>query len=51
VSRSKEAVYRASGEAAFDEAGSPPTCEKDPEGRPDHEPDAAVIAIDAPRER
>jgi hypothetical protein len=60
VSRSKEAVYRQSGEADYDEAGSPPKRGSHPEGaqankdgqdQADNDPDAVVTPLTVHRER
>jgi hypothetical protein len=44
VSRTKEAVYRESGEADYDEAGSPETAEPET-GRSDEAPENAVTQL------
>jgi hypothetical protein len=51
VSRSKEAVYRQSGEAEYDEAGSPSKPETGrAEDQADDEPDAVVTLLTTHRE-
>ena len=50
VSRTKESLYRESGEAEFDEAGSPQKGGSEAEGS-EETPDAAVTQIDDHRDR
>jgi hypothetical protein len=51
VSRSKEALYRESGEEEYDEAGSPEPHRRDSKHLAEHEPDAVVTPLDPPQER
>jgi hypothetical protein len=51
VSRSKDALYRQSGEEEYDEAGSPHPHHHDAKQQAEHERDAVVTPLDPPRER
>jgi hypothetical protein len=55
VSRTKDVVYRQSGEADYDEAGSPPTRRQvttdqdDAKDQAEQEPDAVITRLDTHR--
>jgi hypothetical protein len=51
VSRSKEALYRDSGEEAYDEAGSPHPPRHDSTSQAEEEHDAVVTQLDPHQER
>jgi hypothetical protein len=50
VSRSKEAVYRQSGEEVFDQAGSPSTRQTERKDQAEAEPEAVGTPLHPPRE-